>query len=634
MRKCRNESGQTLLAGVIVLVIILLAIILLFDVQNLIRGKVKAQNAVDAAALTGANWQMHTLNLIGELNLVKASTLMFSDAALGIAIPPESFTAVSKPEDIQGKEQLLDQIRRVVEEKKKLKTAVALLTQMQTRISFVGPLIGVGAAQQAAKNNGISANTGSGNLIQKHMYKNIIDPEYYGNPSIVPQTINDYQWRLPYAAMIEKILGVDGSNAYGFAALPRFNYIGVPSISSNSNNPYLQYLTKKSFYDAVIGNDWCALMGFLDQPMIDNWWTGFEVYYDKSNFLEESEILPVHLQFVSGATPYEQAEASRVLNLIYTKRSQLRPLGTAFDRQDPYLYTYDEENEEITLQTRFDANGNPIKNSADTDLRYNPLPYITWAVYDSAWERYPADVLSSWRRYLHAGFKPGMDYYCGEPSYFEISQRMSTMVGQMNISGSMKNEESDSIKEGNGMEGTFRTRIDIAARAGENLKDLSGTLKTNASAKAIGRIVFPDGTALAPFEAGGMILPVFTHSALLPISLEPPSGFSFLDIGWFYFITEFIPILGQSTSLEDAWKQAQESHSDHVGYFSYYYKALENISNPKWIQAGKTWLDTPVRFYTDENGVQHVLQRNRDFCNYWPSGSGSGGGRRGPGSLH
>ena len=121
MRKCRNESGQTLLAGVIVLVIILLAIILLFDIQNLIRGKVKAQNAVDAAALTGANWQMHTLNLIGELNLVKASTLMFSDAALGIAIPPESFTAVSKPEDIQGKEQLLDQIRRVVEEKKKLK---------------------------------------------------------------------------------------------------------------------------------------------------------------------------------------------------------------------------------------------------------------------------------------------------------------------------------------------------------------------------------------------------------------------------------------------------------------------------------------------------------------------------------
>ena len=184
------------------------------------------------------------------------------------------------------------------------------------------------------------------------------------------------------------------------------------------------------------------------------------------------------------------------------------------------------------------------------------------------------------------------------------------------------------------MEGTFRTRIDIAARAGENLKDLSGTLKTNASAKAIGRIVFPDGTALAPFEAGGMILPVFTHSALLPISLEPPSGFSFLDVGWYYYITEFIPILGQSSSLERAWQQAQERYPEHVGYFSYYYKALQKINDPTWIQAGKLWLDTPVSYYTDENGEKQVLKRNRDFCNYWPSGSGCSGCRKGPGVLH
>ena len=282
------------------------------------------------------------------------------------------------------------------------------------------------------------------------------------------------------------------------------------------------------------------------------------------------------------------------------------------------------------MHTSFDANGNPIKNSADTDLRYNPLPYITWAIYDPAWERYPSDILSTWRRYLHSSFKPGMDYYCGAPSYFEIAQNMSTMVGQMNISSAMK----DAGNTRSGLGRKFKNRGSRAASAGENLKDLSGTLNTNASAKAIGRILFPDGTALAPFEAGGMILPVFTHSALLPISLEPPSGFSFLDVGWYYYITEFIPILGQSTSLEDAWQQAQERHPEHVGYFSYYYRALQKINDPTWIQAGRTWLDTPVRFYTDEEGVQHVLQRNRDYCNYWPSGSGSGGGRRGPGLLH
>ncbi|MBR2427711.1 MAG: Tad domain-containing protein [Lentisphaeria bacterium] len=628
MRKRKHESGQTLIAAVIVLVIILLAIILLFDVQNLIRGKVKAQNAVDAAALTGANWQMHTLNLIGELNLVKASTLMISDSALGIAMPPENFTAVKPPEEIQSKEQLLEEIRRVEAEKAKLKKAVALLTQMQTRISFVGPLIGVGAAQQAAKNNGISANKASGDLIYKHMYKNIEDPAFYGNPNIAPQIINDYEWRLPYAAMIYKILGVEGDGVYGLAACPRFNYIGVPTLASNNNNPLLPYLTRKNFYAAVNGNDWCELMSFLDQPYQDNWWSGFECDY-KTHFLEEAEILPVHLEYTTGAAPYDQAESANVLNLLFLRHSQLRPLNSAFDRKDPYAYTVDPNTNEIHLKTEFDSEGRPVRNPEDTDLRYNYLPYIKWAVYDSQWEKYSPDVISAWRRYLHSGFKPGMDYYCGAPSYFEIAQTASTMIGQMNISSSMKHVGSSR----SGLGRTLKNRAATADSAGRNLKNLSSSLKANASAKVIGRIAFQDGTAIAPFEAGGMILPVFSHTALLPISLEPPVGFSFLDVGWYYYITEFIPLLGQSSSLEEAWKLAQEQYPDHISYFNYYYQALKKINDPTWIQAGKKWLDTPVTYYTDEHGVRHVLQRNRDFCNYWPSG-GSGGDRRGPGSLH
>ena len=636
MRKHRNESGQTLIAAVIVLLIILLAIFLLFDVQNLIRGKVKAQNAVDAAALTGANWQMHTLNLIGELNLVKASTLMISDAALGIAMPPENFTAVKPPEmfpanEYESRKQLLEEIRRVEADKAKLKTTVALLTQMQTRISFVGPLIGVGAAQQAAKNNGISANVGSGNLIYKHMYKNIEDPEFYGNPNIAPQIINDYAWRLPYAAMIYKILEVEGNDAFGLAALPRFNYIGVPSITSDSNNPLLPYLTRKNFYSAVTGNDWCALMSFLDQlgtANIDSMWTGFDCKYN-THFLEESEILPVHLEYTTGSAPYDQAESSNTLSLIFTRHPQLRPLNTTFDRQDPYAYTFDPETQEIRLHTKFDEFGRPIRNPEDTDLRYNFLPYLKWAVYDSKWEKYSPSVVSDWRRYLHSGFKPGMDYYCGAPSYFEISQSMSTMIGQMNIPSAAK----DIGSSHSGLGRKFKSRATTAHNAGQNLKSIAGSLKTNASAKVIGRISFPDGSALSPMEAGGMILPVFTHTALIPISLEPPVGFSFLDVGWYYYVTEFIPVLGKSTSLEEAWKQAQEQYPDHVSYFNYYYQALKKINDPTWIQAGKTWLDTPVSYYTDEHGVQHVLQRNRDFCDYWPSGGG-GGGRRGPGSLH
>lgn len=628
MRKRRSESGQTLIAGVIVLIIILLITILLFDVQNIIRGKVKAQNAVDAAALTGANWQMHTMNLIGELNLVKASTLMFSDATLGIAVPPESFTLINRPvEGQEGQEgqvetiPLTEQIKRVEADKKKMKTAIDLLTQMQTRISFVGPLIGVGAAQQAAKNNGISANIGSGDLIYEAMYKKILDPEFYGNPDIAQQIINDYEWRLPYAAMIYKILERKNDKAYGLAACPRFDFVGVPRVVSNTSNPFFQFLVSSDFYAAVLGNDWCALIHFLDQPLISNWWTGFECSY-KTRFIEESEILPIHLKFITGATPYDQAEKANVWNLIFTKRSQLRPIGSAFDREDPYSYTYNPETDTVI--------NIGSHNTADTDNRYNPLPYITWAVFDTErWQKYPGDVISSWRQYLHGRFKPGLDYYCGEPAYFEIAQDTSTMIGRMNIGESTKDIGSTKSKLGR----SFKNNSEIARNAGRNLKTLSNSLRANASAKVIGRIMFSDGTALAPFEAGSIILPVFTHTALLPVSLEPPSGFPCLNVSWYYYITEFIPILGQSSSLDEAWEQAAQKYPDHVGHFSRYYQALKKINDPTWIQAGKTWLDTPVTYYTDEEGERHVLQRNRDFCNYWPSG-GSGGGRRGPGILH
>ena len=75
----RKERGQVLILALIALLVLVLAIFILFDVSNIIRAKVKAQNAVDAAALTGANWQRHTLNLVGELNLINATTALMSD---------------------------------------------------------------------------------------------------------------------------------------------------------------------------------------------------------------------------------------------------------------------------------------------------------------------------------------------------------------------------------------------------------------------------------------------------------------------------------------------------------------------------------------------------------------------------
>ena len=79
----RKERGQVLILALIALLVLVLAIFILFDISNIIRAKVKAQNAVDAAALTGANWQRHTLNLVGELNLINATTALMSDLIQG-----------------------------------------------------------------------------------------------------------------------------------------------------------------------------------------------------------------------------------------------------------------------------------------------------------------------------------------------------------------------------------------------------------------------------------------------------------------------------------------------------------------------------------------------------------------------
>ena len=68
----KNESGQTLALVLVLVCILVVAALILFDLQSVIRAKIKVDLASQAGALAAANWQKETLNLIGELNLVKA----------------------------------------------------------------------------------------------------------------------------------------------------------------------------------------------------------------------------------------------------------------------------------------------------------------------------------------------------------------------------------------------------------------------------------------------------------------------------------------------------------------------------------------------------------------------------------
>ena len=108
----KRQKGQVLILGIVALLILLLAIFSLFDIQNLIRGKVKSQSAVDAAAIAGANWQRHTLNLVGELNMIKATTLLIDESIFGIGAESDTFLSVGNKDDYERvhQEQRLKQL--------------------------------------------------------------------------------------------------------------------------------------------------------------------------------------------------------------------------------------------------------------------------------------------------------------------------------------------------------------------------------------------------------------------------------------------------------------------------------------------------------------------------------------------
>ena len=121
-RRDSGESGQVLLVGIIMLLALLIALLFLFDLHNVMRAKFKTETAQQAAALAGASWQRASLNLIGEINLIKAAeTLLEEDQRWEEFSPLDTSTGS----------------RFTLENAQRLNARLALLTEMQSRISFI-----------------------------------------------------------------------------------------------------------------------------------------------------------------------------------------------------------------------------------------------------------------------------------------------------------------------------------------------------------------------------------------------------------------------------------------------------------------------------------------------------------------
>ncbi len=297
-----SERGQVILLSLVIVIILTLAALFLFDFQLAIRGKMKVETAEQAAALVAAEWQRNSLNLIGELNLIKACDAMLQD------YEPADVTVLEG----QDRQTLLTI------------AAGRTLTEMQSRIAFVGPMIAFGAAQQAAKYNGINIfdynkeietqyfnpdediedllNEKEEDANKKTVYDDIrqyrrkldYDPRYTN----LGEYINHYKWKEPYKALLAEIrergLAVRPS---GMSYMTRVN----PSWLKNEG-VYEVCLNLEANGVENIQGVYLKNLGILYLP--DSFWEGkwWQISYELNGFPRQSEIYLLNVDFSSSSS--------------------------------------------------------------------------------------------------------------------------------------------------------------------------------------------------------------------------------------------------------------------------------------------------------------------------------------------
>lgn len=189
---------------IMALVILTFMVIWNFDLHKAVYAKLLSQNAGDGAALAAARWQGVALNLIGDLNIMQAVALTRGDTntAAGIA-------------------------------------------ELQARLCYVGPMVGLVAAQQAAKNNGVFNNDRfTEKLIEHAQLVRTGYPSLGGDGEMLFREPYPNAWQ-EYSDMIMVVA------EQGVAAAPDNARYYTDYISYN------HVLLRRDFYDAVATKDWC-----------------------------------------------------------------------------------------------------------------------------------------------------------------------------------------------------------------------------------------------------------------------------------------------------------------------------------------------------------------------------------------
>lgn len=556
----RREAGQTLLLAVLAIIVLLIAALFLFDLQTIIRVKIKSQTAADAAALAGARMQMESLNLIGEINLIKACTVLITD-----------FAADSSEESLMA--------------------ASENLTEMQARISFVGPLLGVGAAQQAAKNNGMVdpgevLNNPEYNEFSLSSYINQLrDDDIYGSDDY-EQIIEGYEWRPPYIEMLEAI------NNQGVAA-------GPSGVSPNVNTLY-----SLDLINAILTEFWChdELRWLIkdDSNFNGQWWQGL---VSDVGFVEESELLPLFIRF----TDYDSSGAS---------------YNSSVEEAREYLTDLAEERGlEVGMITQ--------------------MPYMQWSLYGSRWDDPPGEgwVEDSTRLYLRRGLR-------SEYLYGGAATKMTCLVpgGEDSkfqwLAGSY---EIHSIKREKGV--ISQEPADTPTVRSSALAKPLGYLESDGT-----RLPPNDASMILPVFKSVRLIPTAMMNV---VSIYDQNYLFYKFLKWLNDVDdlnnpETSPPAGTASYLL-AFQRLNDPLWRHKGYnpsFVYVPPDLIPVYDPdtdtgagvlQWPVPDPDSEDDPNDGYErdDDGNIIGIAYTYEDRCNWYPpGGGGGGGGGGGPGSLH
>lgn len=466
MRK-RRESGQVLITGVVMMVILLLIVLYAFDVHNVIRAKIKVDIAQQSAAMAGASWQKESLNLMGEINLLKASALLMEGSD-------------------NWKESLPDPEKDHNAWKKAMQSRVDLLTEMQTRISFIAPLIGYAAAQQAAKNNGLNRiNNALGSYLVKFSNE---APRY-------PDLINNYAWKEPYQQMVSRI------NNFGIAVFPnaRTDTMFLPETRPRQLANERFYTEIMNCARAIAANDppkrhyWNQLISIVksmdDTDFQGKWW---EVN-NRGNFPYESEIFTVGVEFGGQYGPNTAAKL-----------------------------------EELKSGMEFYPDGGSLPAQ------------MKWCIYDQWWmpqyyrERYPDYEYEHFNYWFGGGvlrkeIKPQYVYE-GPAAYVEgysdVRAKVSVRPSVRPYGNTIWKRDAAEAVKGHREEAILVKRPQTLFRVGTRRDEMNwSNYRPGSIAKALGGL-----KGELPPIAVDMILPVFTRISLMPTFMPIPYGFQVLKM--------------------------------------------------------------------------------------------------------